>query len=507
MNGVAAQPAVEAVMIPPGHSRMETVSVAAHAARGAFWNILFSVLNKAVAFTCQLGLAWFLLPADMGLAGIALSIASIVSIVSGTNLAMLLSQTKDDFEENAREIFWLALTLNGTAALLLVLFAPVAGHLFHETRLVPLILILALAVPWMALPTIYSSYLYRELRFRVLAQIQFGEGVIRNVGGVVLAALGFGAYSLVLPQPVGTFYGAVSYRALAGNIPMGRPHPRRWPALLTPIAWLMLVALVSALQTSGTIFLIGLIRNPTVTGFYAWGFALSSQAIFLLGHNLQGVFLPVLSQLGHDARRQNQAFAKACKILALIVAPVCALQIVLAYPLIELLFHERWLPAAPVVQWLSVGMMTQPLSILGSSLLLARGRYRLLALLSAGLMALLTAAAIAGAWWGGAAEIARCTGLTLFCTNLITGWVACREFHSGSTYFFTRLVPPLLVAFPLLALGEFLTSLTRHHSPFVTIATTSVLLTALYLGAIRLWDPPLIQQLAALFSRRNQRAN
>jgi O-antigen/teichoic acid export membrane protein len=506
MNLAAPPPRMEASMLPSAPVLAETISVGTQAAHGAFWNIFFSILNKAVAFGCQLGLAWFLLPEDLGLAGIALSLASIVSIVSGTNLAMLLVQTKDDFEENAREIFWLALTLNGTAALLLVAFAPFAGHLFKEPRLVSLILILALAVPWMALPTIYSSYLYRELRFRALAQIQFGEGLIRNVGAVILAALGFGAYSLILPQPVGTLYGAASYRVLTGRIPIGRPHPYRWPALLSPIMWLMLLALVTALQTSGTIFLIGVMRNPTVTGFYAWGFALSSQAIFLLGHNLQGIFFPVLSKLGHDPDRQNKAFAKACKILALVIAPVCALQIVLAHPVIALLFHDRWLPAAPVVQWLSVGMITQPLSVLGSSLLLARGRYRQLALLTAFLMALLTGAAVLGARAGGEAEIARCVGITLFFTNLIMGWMACREFHSNWTAFFTRLVPPALVAFPLIAAGALLAFVTRGNSPLVSILTTAVVLTALYLGAIRCVAPHLIEELTGLLNRRHRHA-
>jgi len=433
----------------------------------------------------------------MGLAGLALAVTSIVSIASGTIPTILLIQHEGAFEENAGEIFWLSLAMNFTATLFLVAVSPLAGHLFKDPRVVPVILILAVAVPLMALPTIYASQLYRDLRFRALAQIKFGEGVIRNAGSVILAALGFGAYSLVLPQPAGSLYTAIRCRLLTGKIPIGRPHPHRWPALLAPALWLMALALVNALQMNGTIFVIGVMHNPTVTGFYTWGFMLSSQAIYLLGINLQGVFFPVLSKLNHDSNRQKEAFKRACKILILAIAPLCALQIVLARPVIELLFQDRWLPAAPVVQWLSVGMMTQPLSILGTSLLLARGQYRLLALLAAVIMILITAAAIVGAYYGREAEIARCTGTTLFFTNLAIGWVACHELKCGVGYFFRELLPPAFMALPLMGAGAFLVFLTGSCPPLISIISTTAILLAFYGFGIWFLSPRLAKELMA----------
>lgn len=113
-----------------------TASLGTQAVGGAFWTLLFSALNKVITFGGQIALAWFLLPEDMGLAGMALSVASIVSIVSGTNLTILLIQRKETFEENASEIFWLSLTMNIIATLFLVTVSPLAGHLFKEPRVV-----------------------------------------------------------------------------------------------------------------------------------------------------------------------------------------------------------------------------------------------------------------------------------------------------------------------------------------------------------------------------------
>ncbi len=335
MNSTLSSSEIAGVIERPAFPvRPKSPSLETLATRGAFWSVLFSGLNKLVALGAQVGLAWFLLPKDMGIAGIALAISGIVSVASGTIPAILLIQHKGSLEERAGEIFWFSLTTSSLATLVLVGLSPLAGHFFKDSRIVPIILILAVAIPLMALPSIYSAQLYRDLRFRVLAQVKFGEGLIRNAGAVILAALGFGAYSLVLPLPAASLYTAVNCRLLAGRIPIGRPHPLRWAALLAPVSWLIVLSLAEAGQMNGTIFVIGAVRDPAVTGFYTWGLMLSSQAIFLLAINLHGVLFPVLSKLNHLPLRQEETFRRACQILILIIAPVAALQIVLAHPVV-----------------------------------------------------------------------------------------------------------------------------------------------------------------------------
>src|ERR1700689_1047429 len=133
MSLAAAKPEMAGIAASSSFTRMQnTASMGAQAARGAFWNILFSALNKLVAFGGQIALAWFLLPQDMGLAGIALAVTSIVSIASGTIPTILLIQHEGSFEENAGEIFWFSLMMNFAATVLLVALSPLAGHLFKD---------------------------------------------------------------------------------------------------------------------------------------------------------------------------------------------------------------------------------------------------------------------------------------------------------------------------------------------------------------------------------------
>jgi len=455
-------------------------SVGAKAAHGAFWTVCFSVLNKFFTLGSQVALAWFLLPQDFGLVAMALSITSVVTMLCGSSLSKVLIQRQERFDEDAGQVFWLSLAMNAAAALLLAAISPLAGMLFKEPRVISLILIAAAAIPLMALPTIYAAALYRDLRFKTVSMLHCGEGIIRNGSAVALAACGFGAYSLVLPLLASALFAAILFRAKAGRIAIGEPQPRQWKALLAPAGWLMLHALFAAIQGYGAAFIIGIGHDSTVAGLYYWGFALSTQAMFLLANNLQTVFFPVLSKVNDDVQRQYAAFRKTSQALLLIAVPVCALQVLLARPFIEMVFHARWLPAAPVVQWLSLGMITQPLSVLAASLLLARGRFGALAALT-GFSALTTLiSASAGALAGHEVAIAQWTCGGLFISGLIAGWVALRQFEKGWRELAAIIAGPLLITPICLLAGWLITVALRGWDRWAVVTMTTFLLLALY---------------------------
>ena len=205
-----------------------------HTAHGAFWTILFSMLNKVVAFGSQIALAWFLLPADFGLVGMAFSVTSMAALISGMNLKAVLVQRQDRFEQDVGQVFWLSLVMGLTGTVLLAVAAPVAGIIFKDHRVAPLILVVAIAgLPGSAL-AIYAAALSRDLRFRTVAIIQFGSGMIINLGAVLLAALHFGPYSLVIPSAFSSFYALVAHRVAVGRIPIPRPKPSEWLVLSDP---------------------------------------------------------------------------------------------------------------------------------------------------------------------------------------------------------------------------------------------------------------------------------
>lgn len=417
--------------------------VGARTAEGAFWTIGFAVLNKAVAFASQIALAWFLLPKDVGLVGMALSITSIAALISGMNLKNVLIQRQEHFEREVGQVFWLSLLMGLTGSLLLVAAAPVAGHIFNDQRVVPLILLISISNFLGSAPAVYSAVLSRDLRFRPVATMHLIAGLTNNLGAVALAALGFGPHSLILPLIASAAFALAAHRLYAGRVVIPRPAPAQWPGLLRPAGLLMLNSMLVALFAYGANFMIGVQHNATVAGYYFWGFSIASQAVFLLAANLQGVLFPALTKLNAEPKRQSEAFRKSCLVLLVATVPMCVLQMLLAEPAIRLLFHARWLPAAGVVQALSIGLLTKAININASALLMAHGAFGALCWLT-GASALLTlaAAGVAGSF-GDHTTVAFAVGGVMFVMNLVIGWRALKLLNQGAGQQFKILRIPM----------------------------------------------------------------
>ena len=433
----------------------EAGTLGRHAVLGSYWSIAASVLNKALSVVSQVLLAWYLVPADFGLLAMAASASSIASLVSGMNLKTILIQETDRFGENVGHVFWLSLLMNLCSGAGVAVLAPLASMAFGEPQVMALMLVVSAASPFMALPTIYSAALNRELRFRSIALLQGAEGLIKNVLAVLLAMSGFGAYALVLPLLLGAALSAGLHRWVVGKLPVGRPRPKEWPRLLSKALWLMLNAFLTSMLVYGANLVIGLLHDKTVTGLFFWGFSLASQAVFLLATNLQGVFFPILAKLTGDESRQEKAFDNAVQVLTLAVVPVCVLQALLARPIMEMVFAPQWWAAIAVVQWLSLGMMTQPLNMLSVALLMARGEFRLLAKCTAVSFVVTMAGATLGAALGKQDVIAIGISLASFIANCVPAFPAVRSNGRAVAVLLRLVMIPILMALPAL-IGGFL---------------------------------------------------
>jgi O-antigen/teichoic acid export membrane protein len=478
-------------------------TVGGRAARGAFWTLAFSILGKCATLGCQIGLAWFLTPEHFGLASLALSVTALTSITGGTNLKNILIHRGNRFESEAGQVFWLSLTLSVSAGVLLAVSAPLAAQIFHEPRVIPLLYILALTAPFQSLPTIYSASLGRQLRFKASAAVHFIGAFAQSSFAVFLAWQGYGVYSLILPVLAVALVMAVTFRLVAGPIAIERPVLSRWRNLLSPMSWLMTNSLLLILQTYGVTLVIGSVeKSATTAGFYSWGYAVASQAVFLLATNLQSVLFPVLTRLQHDPDRQFEAFRQSGRTLLAVVIPLCLAQTIFGPKIISLLFHERWNDAIPVIQWLSVGLCLQPLSTLTTSLLLARGGYRTLAALNGGFACCIPVAALIGAHLGNQHQIAICVGLSLVLMNLVSGAVAVRTLGQSLRELSSILLAPLFIGLVTAGAVWFLDRTLPFQQPVVEIVLLGLAGLAVYVTLMRWLLPQVASGLIARLRHR-----
>ena len=327
----------------------------------------------------------------------------------------------------------MALVAGLAATVALAVAAPAIAAAFGEPAVSPLVRILALAIPFQALTTVYAAELLRSLRFRTLIAAQFGMIVVQQGLTIGLALREWGATAIVVPIVAAAAVGLVAQRIGAGPVALQRPCLRTWGRLAAPASWLFAVTAAQAALPHVPNVVVALFRGADVVGYYFWGYMLAAQVVLLLTEKLRDVLFPTLTRLNAEPDRQRRAFHDVVNALLLAAAPLCAAQAVAAGPIVALAFGDRWLPAIPVVQVLSVAMVVQPFIGLTSALLLARGEYARLTGLTVVNLVLMGVATGLGAMVGTQGAIAVGAGAGFVLVGLVYGAVGFRAVGSRAT--------------------------------------------------------------------------
>jgi O-antigen/teichoic acid export membrane protein len=358
-----------------------TLGFTSIAAKGAYWNVGLAVANKIITLVGQVVLAWLLSPADMGLAGMAMAMAGFTTFLSAGGLCDVLVQ-RDHYEQEASQGFWLSMMMYSSMAVVIGILAPISIWIGRR-ELSGLLLIIAFSNLLSGVDPVLTARLKSRLDFKNLAISQFLQGITYTGFALIFAWIGFGSYALVLPIIIRVLVGTGFDFWRAGRLPLEFPRFSFIKKLFKPTFLLALTGFFIGLQTQAPIFCAGLVLSPTGTGQFAWGWAVASQTVFLLAVNLRQVLMPLFVKIGDNPERQMAAVFKSARVMTAALTLVCGLQALLAEPLVNMFFPDKWHPAGRVITWVSLGLVLQGIWISISSWLNAAGRYRELLFVSA----------------------------------------------------------------------------------------------------------------------------
>jgi O-antigen/teichoic acid export membrane protein len=358
---------------PPAPPATEGVSHRSF--RGFLWLLLQTLGSKSIGIIGQILLARLLSKSDFGVIGVAYAAAMLPNVLRQTGVPQILVQKQSHFGRWANAAFWFELTLGLIAAYIMLLAERPAVWFFKLPVLPGILSIIALAIVINALTAVPTARLSLELKFREIALVGFGYNVLSTLLSVILAALGFGPFSFVIPLPAIGLIRAVALWLLAPYRIRPDLQFRRWANLAAGSGLLMgSVFFRSAMSMSETTAL-KLFRPIGVVGDYFFASNLAGQVLQVLSQNFSSVIFPVLSAMRSDPERQTAAFFRATRIMTLVGIPVCALEAAVAYPAVTLFFGDKWQTAVLPLRLLAAGaafsLLTDPLL----NLMQAQGRF------------------------------------------------------------------------------------------------------------------------------------
>lgn len=343
--------------------------------KGAAWTVGTRWLIKGMGFVSTLIVARLLLPADYGIVAMAMLMVGLIQAMLdfGAATALLRKGTVTPAEINSA---WTLRLLEGCAVgLLLLATAHPSAIYFKEPRVEWVMWVLAACLAISGAGNIGLVLAQKEFNF----SLDFRHNLVcksMGVAATITAAFLLGDYrALVIGVATGYTSGCIMSYVM-------HPYRPRWdtsriPEIWAVTKWLLLAGLGSFFLRKSDELIAARIGTTGEYGLYNVGADLGQLPTGELGPAMLRAFLPVLSSIGDDLARTNQAVLKTLSAVNTITLPVGLGFAALALPATELLLGPRWTEAAPLVALFALASVVQFVMSPLSTLLILRGHTRL----------------------------------------------------------------------------------------------------------------------------------
>ncbi|MCX4716806.1 oligosaccharide flippase family protein [Streptomyces virginiae] len=374
----------------------------------AKWSLINTVVMRLGNFATGIVLARFFLgPEAWGVYGIAQTV--LLVLLSANELGVSLAIVR--WEGDPRRFAPTVLTLSAASSCLLyaVLFAvaPAVAGVLGSPEASGVLRVMCLCVVLDGLSQVPAGFLTREFAQGRRMAVDGLNFVLSTAVTLLLAVDGWGAMSFAWGSVVGNVAALIGCcLAAPGTLKFGwdREQARALLKFGLPLAGASMLALgVVNVDT----MVVGSALDPLALGFYVLAFNISGWPVRIISEAARRVSFAGFSRLADSPQALAAGFARALGVVMAGTVPICVLLAALAAPVVELIYGERWLPAARALPWLMALGLVRIGCELAYDCLVAIGHRRSLIGVQGLWLIILIPALVIGARTGGIVGVAQ----------------------------------------------------------------------------------------------------
>ncbi len=310
---------------------------------------LISVLLRVVS---SLVLARLLFPKDYGLFGVVSYITGLGMFLTDVGLASaLVRQETKPTRNEAFTVFWTQQIITGLIVAAVIGTAPLLLHIYHLSPSArTLLYAMGFGLFLSSLRVVPMMALERDLQFPTIARCELLENLVQTGSTIAFAYLGWGAWALA---GGGLARGVVGLVLVWAASPW-RPEGRFELAIVKRLAKFgfafQLNGIISALLAGWMPLVVGRVLGVAAVGLVGWATNIASVPLMISGV-LNRVAFPAYSRLQSDPEALGRYLGSSVRRISAVFSLLIPLVVIVCPVAIPSLFHSRWIPAIPLVQW------------------------------------------------------------------------------------------------------------------------------------------------------------
>ncbi|MGH7515384.1 MAG: lipopolysaccharide biosynthesis protein [Gemmatimonadales bacterium] len=368
---------------------------------GLVWTAMGNGGSTVLSFLSLMVMARLVSPREFGTVGAALVVIEFSSIFSRLGLGPAVIQRQQLEPRHLKAAFAGSLLFGLVTGLVIWFLAPSAATFYRNPQVLPVMRVLACVFPLKGISAVAESLMYRDLRFRWMANLDLTTlAVSQGLVAIPMALAGYGVWALV---------GGVLAQNLLSSATLlyvRRPTIGLWPerAALGDMMYFgggfTLAKIANYFALQGDNLVVGHWLGPVALGAYERAYGIMANPASALGKVLDAVLFPTMARVQDDVVRLGKAYRRGVAVIALVALPASAVAVVLAPELIRVALGSRWNDAVVPFQVLAAGTLFRSSYKMSDSLARTTGVVYRRAQRQAIYAALVIGGAFFGRYWG-----------------------------------------------------------------------------------------------------------
>lgn len=337
--------------------------------KGSFWSLFDSLCTQGFSFFIGVILTRLLTPADYGTIGVTTIFIVLANVFVDCGFGNALIRKKDRSQEDLSTAFFYNFSVSIGVYIIIFLIAPFVASFFRMPVLVKLLRVLGLCVIFQSFSIVQTAILIANFRLKTIAIVNICTLIPMGCLGVFIAYKGMGVWTLVIQQVGNALLRSMWLWFLSKWKPSFVFSKESFHYLFN-FGWKLLGAnFIGSFFNEIYSFFIGRFLGSSELGLYTKAKQLSEYPRSIINSVINKVVLPVMVETQGDTDRIREVYGKLIRMLGLMIFPLFGLLFLVGYPLIIILWSEKWESTVQLFQLFCIGMAYGPFSTLNFCLL------------------------------------------------------------------------------------------------------------------------------------------
>ena len=342
--------------------------------KGLMWTYLERICAQGVSTLVTIILARLLLPENYGVVSIATIFMSFCDALVVGGFSDTLIQKKDADDIDFSTMFWFVLAFGFLMFGIVFAIAPLAETFFKTSMVCVTLRVMAVRLPINAVNSIQSAYISKHMKYKYFFFATLIGTVVSAVVGIVMAYMGYGVWALVAQYLTNSVVDTLVIWFTCGWHPSFKFSLKRLKSLYS-FGWKMqLSTLIVTIYVEVESLCIGRKYTSADLAYYEKGRQFPKMIMHNIQTSISKVMLPAFSKISDKKYETKRLAKRSVSISTYLMAPLLIGLILCSKEFVIAVLTEKWLPAVPFMQLLSVYYLIEPIMAFNKQIVIAAGK-------------------------------------------------------------------------------------------------------------------------------------